>query len=104
MDISGMDISGMDISGMDFNNKKERKKNAINLPEGLEQKMLHKYVVYYKECYNKEKELYREFFRVEKHPNRLKPWTTSKSNKISILEKLKEANIFVKNLESNIIS
>jgi len=92
----------MDISGTDINNKKERKKNAIKLPDGIEQNMLFKYVVYYKECYNRDKQLYREFFRVEKHPKLLKPWTTSKSNKVPILNKLKEANKIVKNLENNI--
>jgi len=51
-----------------------------------------KYVVYYKECYNKEKQLYREFFKVEKHPNQDKPWATSKSGNVSIQEKLQKAN------------
>ena len=92
----------MDISAININNKKERKKNAINLPDGIDQRMLLKYVVYYKECYNKEKQLYREFFKVEKHPKLLKSWTTSKSNKVAIFEKLKEANNFVINLNNKI--
>ena len=54
--------------------------------------MMKKYIVYYNECYNKEKGLYREFFKIEKHPKLEKPWIGSKSNKISILDKLKEAN------------
>jgi hypothetical protein len=92
----------MDISGTDINNKRERKKNAIQLPDGITQKMLYKYVVYYKECYNRDKQLYREFFRVEKHPKLLKSWTTSKSNKVSILEKLKQANKVVIDLDNKI--
>jgi hypothetical protein len=52
--------------------------------------MLPKYVVYYKECYNKEKNLYREFFKVEKHPELDKPIIGSKSNKLTIQEKLTE--------------
>ena len=54
--------------------------------------MMKKYIVYYKECYNKEKNLYREFFKIEKHPKLEKPWIGSKSNKISIMDKLTEAN------------
>ena len=45
--------------------------------------------------YNKEKNLYREFFKIEKHPKLEKPWIGSKSNKISILDKLKEANNYI---------
>ena len=50
-----------------------------------------KYVVYYKECYNKEKQSYREFFKIEKHPKLDKSWSTSKSGLISINDKLKAA-------------
>lgn len=35
--------------------KRERKTSAKDLPEGLSQDMMKKYVVYYKESYNKEK-------------------------------------------------
>jgi len=69
-----------------------RKHNARPLPEGITQDMLEKYVVYYKECYNKDKDLWREFFKVEKHPNLEKIWISSKSNKVSILDKLEAAN------------
>ena len=48
--------------------KKIRKSNAQPLPEGLKHDMLPTYIVYYRECYNKEKQLYREFFKIEKHP------------------------------------
>jgi hypothetical protein len=72
--------------------RRERKHNAKPLPEGITNDMMRKYVVYYKECYNKEKELYREFFKIEKHPKLEKPWIGSKSNKISIFDKLKEVN------------
>jgi hypothetical protein len=60
--------------------------------------MMRKYVVYYKECYNKEKELYREFFKIEKHPKLDKPWISSKSNKISLMDKLNAANAMVDSL------
>ena len=60
--------------------------------DGITQDMLEKYVVYYKECYNKEKDKWREFFKVEKHPKLDKIWIGSKSNKVSILDKLYAAN------------
>lgn len=72
--------------------KSNRKHNAKPLPDGITQDMLEKYVVYYKECYNKEKDKWREFFKVEKHPNLDKIWIGSKSNKVSILDKLYAAN------------
>lgn len=72
--------------------RKARSASAKPLPEGITNDMMRKYVVYYKECYNKEKELYREFFKIEKHPKLEKPWIGSKSNKISIFDKLKEVN------------
>ena len=72
--------------------KCKRQKTAKPLPEGITQDMLPKYVVYYKECYNKEKQKYREFFKIEKHHPKLeKPWMTSKSGKISITDKLQQA-------------
>ena len=64
--------------------------------------MIKKFVTYNKECYNKEKHLYREFFRVEKHPKLNKEFTSSKSEKVSILEKLAQANKIVDDLENDI--
>ena len=67
--------------------KRTRKHNARELPEGILEEYIPKYVTYNKEVYNKEKNLTREFFRIEKHPN-IENWTSSKSEKMSILEKL----------------
>lgn len=80
--------------------KRKRQCIARELPEGLQQEMMRKYVVYYRECYHKEKGLYREFFKVEGHPkfNGSKVWTTSKSNKISWQDKLAHANKVVDDL------
>lgn len=78
--------------------RRKRSHSAKPLPEGITNEMMKKYVIYYKECYNKEKELYREFFRIEKHPKLEKPWTGSKSNKISIVEKLNAANAMIDSL------
>lgn len=71
--------------------KRARKYNAKPLPEGLKQEDIPKFVVYYHEWLDKDKIRSRDFFKIEKHPNIEKPWTTSKSNKLTILEKLKEA-------------
>ena len=89
-------------NGISEGTKRERKSSARELPDGLTQQMMMKYVVYYKECYNKEKKLYREFFKVEKHPKLDKHWMSSKSNKISLLEKLASANKVVTDLEKDV--
>ena len=88
--------------GIKTGTKRERKHNAQDLPEGITQEMMKKYVVYYNEWLDKEHTKKREFFKVEKHPKLDKPWVTSKSNKISIQEKLNHANKVVQDLENNI--
>jgi len=82
------------------NTKRERQSIARPLPEGITQDMLRKYVVYYYNLYNKEKNKYREYFRVEGHPKQTKPWETSKSGKITIFEKLTAANNKVLELDA----
>lgn len=71
--------------------KRARKHNAKPLPEGLTQEDLPKYVVYYHEWLNKEHTRSREFFTIDKHPKLSKIWTTTKSNKYTIQEKLQLA-------------
>jgi hypothetical protein len=57
--------------------------------------------VYYKETTNKEKTRWREFFTVEGHPNQGgKRKATTKSNKISILEKLEIAKQMIALLDA----
>jgi len=80
--------------------KKERSSKK-DLPEGITYEMLKKYVYYNRELYNKEKTKEREFFRVE-HPKLDKHWCTTKSTKISIQEKLAQANKVVDDLENDI--
>lgn len=82
--------------------KRDRKHNAKDLPEGIKQDMMKKYVVYYHEWLDKEHTKHREFFKVEKHPKLDKPWCTTKSNKVSIQDKLKQANKIVDDLEYDI--
>jgi hypothetical protein len=88
--------------GIKEGTKRERKQSAKTLPEGISQEMMKKYVVYYHEWLDKEHTKQREFFKVEKHPKLNKPWITSKSNKISILDKLSHANKVVSDLEKDI--
>jgi hypothetical protein len=74
--------------------KRNRKYNARALPEGIEQKDLPKYVVYYADFEKDEdgnRVLRRDFFKIESHPKLDKPWATTKSKKVSILDKLEEA-------------
>jgi len=88
--------------GIKSGTKRERKSSAKNLPEGITQDMLKKYVVYYQEWLDSEHTKQREFFKVEKHPKLDKPWITTKSNKVTIQEKLSQANKVVDDLENDI--
>jgi hypothetical protein len=86
----------------DDGTKRERKHSARALPEGITQDMMKKYVVYYHEWLNKEHTRSREFFKVEKHPKLEKPWMTSKSEKVSLLQKLEHANKVVSDLDKGV--
>lgn len=86
----------------DDGTKRDRKYNARALPEGITQDMMKKYVVYYQEWLNKEHTRSREFFKVEKHPKLIKPWMSSKSDKVPLLQKLESANQVVYHLEKDI--
>lgn len=86
----------------DDGSKRNRKHSARELPDGITQEMMKKYVVYYFEWLDKEHTRSREFFKVEKHPKLEKPWMTSKSEKVSILQKLEAANKVVIDLEKGI--
>jgi hypothetical protein len=89
-------------NGIKPGTKRERKSSARDLPEGISQDMMRKYVVYYHEYLNKEKTKSREFFKVERHPKLDKIWIGSKSNKFTIQEKLLQANKVVDDLENDI--
>lgn len=82
--------------------KRERKYNAKPLPAEITQDMMKKYVVYYHEWLDKEHTKEREFFKVEKHPKLDKPWCTTKSEKVSIQDKLEQANKVVDDLENDV--
>jgi hypothetical protein len=88
--------------GIKKGTKRERKTNAKALPDGITQNMLRKYVVYYQEWLDKEHTKEREYFKIESHPKLDKYWVTTKSNKVSINEKLQIANKVVDDLENDI--
>jgi hypothetical protein len=84
--------------------KRERQKAAQPLPEGITHDMLPKYLVYYKNWLNKERTKYREYFRIERHPLlNDRNWETTKSEKISIHEKLQSALAVLQNLNAGIL-
>ena len=86
--------------GIAPNTKRERHSNAQKLPPGISHEMMKKYVYYCHEWRDKEKTKEREYFRVEKHPNQpKKQWSSSKSCTVSILEKLKQANDYIDELD-----
>lgn len=75
--------------------KRTRKANARELPDEIKDIELPKYCVYY---YDKKTD--QHFFTIEKHPN-LEPGKrpkTTKSKKISLLDKLEQAKEILKNL------
>lgn len=79
--------------------KQKRQKNACILPDGIKQSDLPKYVCYHKRCYDKENNSWREFFTIDQnHPKLDKSWATSKSNNITIKEKLDQVNLKLKEL------
>jgi hypothetical protein len=79
--------------------KRNRKHSAQSLPLGLEHHMMKKYVVYYREWIDRSHTKEREYFKIEKHPDLPKSWTSSKSGKVKLLDKLAEANKIVDDLE-----
>ena len=88
--------------GIKDGTKRERKHNAKELPDGITQNMMKKYVVYYEDYADKEKKRLREYFKIEKHPKLDKIWIGCKSNKISIQDKLMQANKVVDDLENDV--
>lgn len=82
--------------------KASRRCDACELPAGLTQKDMPKYVSYRKEILEKETGKYRELFIIDNHPKLDKPWETTKSMKVGILEKLKSAKLKLQLLDEQI--
>ena len=87
------------LNEISFTKKRNRKHSAQTLPLGLEHHMMKKYVVYYREWIDRSHTKEREYFKIEKHPDLPKSWTSSKSCKVKISDKLVEANKIVDDLE-----
>jgi hypothetical protein len=85
--------------------KRTRKKNAQKLPDELDGIELPKFVTYNREKMLKDtdEEYYRDFFRIEKHPDLEKAWSSTKSKKVGILEKLEKTKEQLNNIKNNII-
>lgn len=84
--------------------KRTRQSNARELPDGITQDMLKKYVVYYVGYLNADRTKWRDFFTVEHHPALGgKKWTTTKSMKVSTYQKLMDANKVVDDLNKGIM-
>jgi len=83
--------------------KQKRQKNACDLPEGIQQKDLPIYVCYHKRCYDTENNSWREFFTIDKrHPKLDKSWESSKSNNVTIKEKLDQVKLKLKHLNGEV--
>lgn len=82
--------------------KVTRRVDAIELPEGIKQEDLPKYIVYRKEILDKTTGKFREYFYISHHPTFTEYWSTSKSNNISIKEKLKQAKLKMQEINGQI--
>ena len=73
------------------NTKKDRRNDAKNLPEGLTQEDLPKYITYNVNTYGKHHEFSREFFRIESHPLLSTIWSSTTKKSVSLRDKLQQA-------------
>ena len=79
--------------------KATRRCDAIDLPEGIKQEDIPKHIVYRKEILDKNTGKFREYFYTCNHPNFSDNWSSSKSQKINIKEKLKQAKLKIQEIE-----
>lgn len=84
--------------------KRERQCQARDLPEGITQNDLPKYITYNVNIWDKEQNKSRDFFRIEGHPLITpKIWESSKSMLVSIHEKLKATIDTLNKLDNGIL-
>ena len=84
--------------------KRERQYQARELPEGIHQNDMPKYVTYNINVWDKDKNKQREFFRIEGHPLLYpKVWEGTKSSKIPIHEKLMKIKKILQDLDNHIL-
>jgi hypothetical protein len=96
--VVSQEVQQQNTKGIKEGTKRARKKTAKPLPDGITEDMVRKYVYYSNEKYGKNNKL-RTYFCVC-HPKL--ETTSSKSEKVSILEKLAQANKIVDDLENDI--
>ena len=101
--IATREIQERNSNGIAPGTKRNRQYNAQQLPEGLTQAMIPKHVSYMKHTYNKEKDLQREYFRIENHPKYNKKYDGCKSTKKTWQEKLTEIKNILQNLENGVL-
>jgi hypothetical protein len=95
--IHNLRVTSQSIQNMN-RGKVSRHRAARPLPPEI-QGPLPKFCVYYKECYNKENNMWREFFTIEGHPAQQgSRKATTKSVKVSIQAKLEEAKQILESL------
>ena len=83
--------------------KQKRQKNACKLPDEIKQTDLPIHICYNKRCYDKQNNKWREFFTIGKnHPKLTKSWASSKSNNVSIHDKLEQAKLKLQHLNGEI--
>lgn len=83
--------------------KKTRRSDARPLPVGITEDMIPKYITYAESPYGTNGKL-RSYFCISNHPNQHSNIYTSKSNKVSITEKLEEAKRIVAELDKRKIT
>ena len=98
--VVSQDVQQKNTKGIKEGTKRARKKAAKPLPDEITEDMVKKYVYYSNEKYGKNNKL-RTYFCVC-HPKLDKEVSSSKSEKIPILEKLAQANKIVDDLENDI--
>lgn len=86
-----------------MSDKRTRSRTAQPLPDGIMQEMIPKYVIYVKEVYNKEKNLSRDYFRIDGHPRLGKSHDGIKSMKKTIIQKLEEIRKVIHDLDNNVL-
>ena len=90
-------------NGIKKGTKRNRQTTARDLPEGIVQDMMPKYVTYNEETYGPHKKT-RNYFRIEKHPGLeavgKREINTTKSEKVTIQEKLAQAVSIVESLDA----
>jgi len=98
--VVSQEVQQQNTKGIKPGTKRARKKSAKPLPNGITEDMVNKYVYYSDETYGAHNKL-RTYFCVC-HPKLDKEKYSSKSEKISTLEKLAQANKIVDDLENDI--